>query len=412
MAHFSSGDLASRPAGGRSDEARIQGDADAVSGAAASGLERSSRKRVVILGLRGIPNVQGGIEKHVEMLAAEIAASGWDVEVIGRSRYLDKGSPSTWKGVRVLPLWSPRKMALEALVHTFLGVFLAASRRPDILHIHAVGPALMLPFARLLGMKVVVTHHGYDYDRQKWGGFARRVLRLGETLGMRLSHGRIAISGEIARTMSERHGKAVNFIPNGVSVSRAGAQTGILAEFGLERRRYILLAARLVPEKRHLDLIEAFAASGAAGTKLVLAGGAEFETPYASEVRERASAVPGVVLTGFQSGDRLTELFANAALFVLPSSHEGMPIALMEAMAHGLPVLASDIVANRELGLPAEDYFPLGDVGALAAAIQAKLAAPPCEKQALARMRHVDEAYSWAGVSLKTLEVYRQVLAK
>lgn len=94
------------------------------------------------------------------------------------------------------------------------------------------------------------------------------------------------------------------------------------------------------------------------------------------EVRALASRVPGVVLTGFQTGDRLAELFANAALFVLPSSHEGMPIALLEAMAHGLPVLASDIVANRQLGLPAGDYFPLGNVDALSSAIAEKIANP------------------------------------
>lgn len=370
------------------------------------------RRRIVFLGLRGIPNVQGGVEKHVEMLASELASCGWDVEVIGRSRYLPHSGGRSWNGIRVFPLWAPRKMALEALVHTFLGVWFAALRRPDILHIHAVGPALLVPLARLLGLRVVVTHHGYDYERQKWGGFARRALKLGEYFGMRLSHGRIAVSNEVARAMAKRYAAAVAYVPNGVAVSRQRAETGILAEFGLEPKRYVLLAARFVPEKRQPDLIKAFAKCGDPGFRLVLAGDAEFETPYSHEVKALAKSVPGVVLTGFQTGDRLAELFANAALFVLPSSHEGMPIALLEAMASGLPVLASDIAANRELGLPAEDYFPLGDIDALARGMSAKMAHPLSEEQARARVLEVEQAYSWASVAQKTLQVYRSLLVK
>ncbi|OAP40134.1 glycosyl transferase [Sinorhizobium glycinis] len=364
-----------------------------------------------MLGLRGIPDVQGGVEKHVEMLSARLVAHGWSVDVIGRQRYLSTSSSYSWGDIRVFPLWAPRLMALEAIVHTFVGVCFAALRRPDILHIHAIGPALLVPLARLLGMRVVVTHHGYDYDRQKWGTFARRMLKLGERMGMRLAHGRIAISKEIVERMGERYRVPVDFVPNGVAVSPGRGETGILDELGLKRRRYILLAARLVPEKRQTDLIQAFASLGDAGVKLVLAGSAEFETPYANEVRALAGSVPGVVLAGFQSGDRLAELFANAALFVLPSSHEGMPIALLEAMAHGLPVLASDIVANRELDLPASDYFPLGDISGLAAAIARKIENPPSDEEVLSQMAHVESTHSWASVAQKTLAVYR-MLAK
>jgi glycosyltransferase involved in cell wall biosynthesis len=367
-------------------------------------------QKVFMLGLRGIPDVQGGVEKHVEMLASQLVARGWNIEVIGRSRYLSGDGVREWNGVRVVPLWAPRLMTLEALVHTFLGVCYAAVRRPDILHIHAVGPALMVPLGRLLGLRVVVTHHGYDYDRQKWGRLAKTMLKLGERLGMRLSNGRIGISGDIVRTMGARHSVPVDLVPNGVAVPLCTRPTGILEEFGIESRRYILLAARFVPEKRQTDLIQAYARIGDPAVRLVLAGDAEFETDYALEVRRLAENTPGVVLTGFQSGDRLAEIFANAALFVLPSSHEGMPIALLEAMAYGLPVLASDIIANKELNLPARDYFPLGDIDALATAISDRLADLPDAETMHAVAAKVDSDYSWAGVAQKTESVYRAVL--
>lgn len=367
---------------------------------------------VIILGLRGIPHVQGGVEKHVEMLAACLVARGWRVEVIGRSRYLPRNASHMWNGVRVTSLWAPQSAALEAIVHTFLGVWLAAWHRPDIIHLHAVGPALMVPLARLFGTTVVVTHHGYDYERQKWGRIARATLRLGEALGMRLSHQRIAVSDEIATTMTSRYGVLVDFVPNGVAIAHGPHDTGILSAFSLQPRRYVLLAARLVPEKRQLDLIKAFAKIGLNDVQLVLAGGAEFESSYVQQVKDLAQQTPGVVLTGFQTGDRLAELFENAALFVLPSSHEGMPIALLEAMAHGLPVLASDIAANRELDLPVGDYFLLGDIDQLAAGIARKLAVPFCCDEQRAQIARVEGAYSWSSVVTKTIQVYQRALCR
>ena len=368
--------------------------------------------RIIMLGLRGIPGVQGGVEKHVEMLAGRLVAQGWQVEVVARGPYLPQPAPREWQGVRVTPLWAPRHVALEALVHTFLGVVYAAFRRPDLLHIHAIGPGAMVPLARLFGLKVVVTHHGYDYDRQKWGRGARAVLRFGERVGMRLSHGRIAVSDDIARTMNGRYGIGVDFVPNGVAVTSAPEDAGILGELGLARRRYILLAARIVPEKRQLDLIRAFARLGQSGFRLVLAGDCGFESGYAAEVRRLAAETPGVVLAGFQSGERLAALFGNAALFVLPSSHEGMPIALLEAMAYGLPVLASDIVANKELKLPEGDYFPLGDIEALAGAMAARLADLPDEDAMRGQAAAVRRAYGWGAIADRTALLYRRAIGR
>ncbi|RCS25251.1 glycosyltransferase [Phyllobacterium salinisoli] len=362
-----------------------------------------------MLGLRGIPDVQGGVEKHVEELSHHFAEKGWDVEVIGRKPYLGNSISYTWKGIRVLPLWAPRSMKFEAIVHTALGVFVAAWRRPDILHIHAIGPALLTPLARLMGLKVVVTHHGYDYDRQKWNRFAKLILKLGEGAGMRFANRRIAVSNDIARTMEKRYGVAMQFVPNGVAVRRGSANTRVLEKFGLEPRRYIIMVARIVPEKRQHDLIAAFARLDDPSVKLVLVGSAEYTASYAQDVRKLAEETPGVILTGVQTGDDLAGLFDNAGLFVLPSSHEGMPIALLEAMGYGLPVLASDITANLEIGLPAEDYFPLGNIDELAAALRRKLAKPFSEANASLQNSHVEKEYGWPQISDRTLRVYQEI---
>jgi glycosyltransferase involved in cell wall biosynthesis len=114
-------------------------------------------------------------------------------------------------------------------------------------------------------------------------------------------------------------------------------------------------------------------------------------------------------MTGFQSGGNLAALFSNAALFILPSSHEGMPIALLEALGYGLPVLASDIPANLEVGLPPEDYFPLGNIDALAAAIERKLAELYLPEEGRQRARRIEEQYGWSSIAERTAVVYRSL---
>ncbi|MCT7376259.1 glycosyltransferase family 4 protein [Chelativorans salis] len=364
-----------------------------------------------MLGLRGIPNVQGGVERHVEMLSRELTRLGWQVTVIGRRSYLPERTATSWNGVDVVPIWSPRKVALEAAIHTLLGVLYSGLHRPDILHIHAIGPSLMVPLARLLGLKVVVTHHGFDYNRQKWGPAAKRILKLGEALGMRFANGRIAIAGGIAEAMRARYGVPVNFIPNGVAIDIAEDGGKVLEHSDLSPQGYILTVARLVPEKRQTDLIDAFAKLKNPVHKLVIVGGSEFETSYSRQLAEKAREVPGVVMTGFQTGNSLAALFANAALFVLPSSHEGMPIALLEALGHGLPVLASDIPANLEVGLPMEDHFPLGDVDALAAAIERKLSAASSPDERRRKIQQIEDRYGWASIAERTAAVYSSLLA-
>ncbi len=77
----------------------------------------------------------------------------------------------------------------------------------------------------------------------------------------------------------------------------------------------------------------------------MLAGDADFEDDYSRSLKKQARD-NGVVLTGFIKGEKLHSLLTGARCFVLPSSHEGLPISLLEAMSYSLPVIVSDIPAN------------------------------------------------------------------
>ena len=369
--------------------------------------------RITFLGLRGFPRIQGGVETHAEHLCPLLVEMGCNIEAIVRSPYQFAEYRQSWRGIRFKPLWSLKSKGLEAILHTFLGVLYAGFvSRPDVLHIQAIGPALMTPLARILGLRVVVTHHGPDYNRQKWGSFAKLVLKLGERFGMRWSNARIVISEVIRVTVQQKYDMLSTLIPNGVVLPDLPRSKETLNRFGLSDGKYVLLVSRLVPEKRHLDLIAAFQAAELPDWKLVIVGASDHPDFYTRQVLDVAIATPGVVCTGFQSGLSLSELYAHAGLFVLPSSHEGLPIAMLEALSYGLPVLASDIPANVEVGLPDDHYFPLGDVTALTVQLRNFAAKPLLDEDRNARRVWVISRYDWRDIAQRTLDVYRNVVAK
>lgn len=373
--------------------------------------DERARPRIMVLGLRGFPDVQGGVERHAEQVYPLVVCLGCEVEAVVRSPYTRHGRGSSWQGVTYRRIWSPRVKGFEALVHTFLGVLYAAWQRPDLVHIHAIGPAVWTPLARVLGLRVVVTHHGPDYERQRWGPLARGLLKLGEQLGMRYANACIAVSETTRRGVRERCGRDAARIPNGVRLPQLARSTSALAGFGLEPARYVLNVGRLVPEKRHLDLIEAFSRARLPGWKLVIVGAADHPDGYSRRVERAAAETPGVVLTGFQSGRTLQELYTHAGVFALPSSHEGLPIVMLEALSYGLEVVASDIPANLEVGLDAQRYYALGDAEALALRLREAAASPPDPGRRARTRDWVAQTYDWSEVARATLAVYRSVTA-
>jgi glycosyltransferase involved in cell wall biosynthesis len=368
--------------------------------------------RVMMMGLRGFPGVQGGVETHAENLCPLLVEMGCDVTVLVRPFYQHAEIGPNWKGVKFVSIWAPKSKGAEAFLHSFLGVLYAAFKRPDVLHIQAIGPAIMTPIARMFGLKVVVTHHSQNYDHQGWGRFARFVLRSGESLGMRFSNARIAISKVLSNIVMHLYQRDSVVIPNGVVSPALPHAITSLDQFGLEPQKYVVLVGRLVAEKRHLDLIAAFNRAALPGWKLAIVGASDHPDAYVLDVLDQAKRSENIVCTGLQTGNALRELYGHAGIFVLPSSHEGLPIALLEALSYGLPVIASDIAANLEVGLDKLHYFPLGDVDMLAQKLKefsVLLRSPELIEE---RRAWVSERFNWKNIAQKTLTVYQGVIAK
>lgn len=383
--------------------------------------------KIVVTGTRGIPNIMGGVETHCEELFPRIAKRGFDVTVIRRTNYVKDGL-TEWNGVRLVNIDSPKKKSFEAIIHTFRAINEAKRIGADILHVHAIGPALLVPYAKMLGMKVVFTHHGPDYDRDKWGFAAKIMLKLGERMGCMFADEVIVISDVIRNLIKRKYNRVnhVHLIYNGVSKPEICDYPEYFKELGIEKGKYILGMCRFVPEKNLHHLVEAFAkiiptpslprgdeyqssnkgnissptGGVGVGCKLVLAGDTDFEDDYSRSLKEMARK-NGVVLTGFIKGKKLHSLLTNCLCYCLPSSHEGLPIALLEAMSYGVKVIVSDISANKEVGLPESDYFPVGNVDALAEKLKTVINQP---------LQHVDydmKKYDWEKIADQVADIYK-----
>ena len=313
--------------------------------------------KVVVTGTRGIPYIQGGVETHCEELFPRIAAKGINVTIIRRRKYVHDNLKS-YKGVSLYDIPNIKKKSLEAIIHTFTAIWAAKWKfQANIVHIHAVGPAILTPFARLLGMKVVFTHHGPDYNRNKWNIIAKKVIKFGERMGCTFANEVIVISNVINDIVKQKYDRNdAHLIFNGVNPAIITNDTDYLSELGVETRKFIFAMGRFVPEKNFHALIEAFSSLRQKEYKLVIAGDVDIEDSYSCGLKSMAKD-NNVILTGFIKGSKLQTLMSNAKFFVLPSSHEGLPISLLEAMSYELPVLASDIPANKEVGLPSKYYF-------------------------------------------------------
>jgi len=358
------------------------------------------------LGLRGIGGIQGGVETHVAELVRHLPYDSSEIEVIGRSTYRRRDIPVDPSMPKVRWIPALRHPLAETIIHSILGVGYAAWRRPDLLHIHAIGPNIVAPLARLLGLRVISTHHGEDYRREKWGLLARTVLRFGERQAVLSANACISISPVVAGSLREKYGKPITFIPNGVTAMPRVAPGATLAKYGLTATRYIINVARFVPEKRQIDLVDAFkAAELPEDVKLVLVGNADHKNEYARKLLEKAVKVPGVIIAGHISGEPLAELFWNAGLFALPSSHEGLPIVLLEAMGCQLPVLVSNLPVYRAMGVPDSNILEVADVPAIAQRFRESFATPvsPVDWSELLT------CYQWRNIAVQTAALYQQV---
>lgn len=358
--------------------------------------------RVFVFGTRGFPDIQGGVEAHCERLYTSMPKEEVEITVFRRKPYVVH-SELKYKSVRFIDLPSTRIKGLEAFIHSLLSTICCLVLHPDIVHIHNIGPGLFTPILRVFGVNVVLTYHSSNYEHAKWGFIAKKILKLGEYCSLKFANYIIFVNKSKQNLFSTWIQQKSIYIPNGIQRVEPTTQTNLLKQIGLQPYAYFLSVGRITQEKGFDYLIDAYRMCNCS-VPLVIAGGIDHTSDYASRLEKDTLHDPNIYLLGYTYGELLRQLYTFAKTFILPSYSEGFPIVLMEAVNYHKPILASNIEANREVGLPEFCYFHVGDVEDLAVRLKEE-----AEKDYVGIDYH-KSFLDWSEISRKVLLIYKQVL--
>ena len=311
-----------------------------------------------MIGQKGMPATWGGVERHVEELSAHLAILGHEVVVFTRPQYTPP-SCTEYRGVRLRSLPTIPSKHLDAIVHSTLASFAVWAGDYDVVHYHAMGPTLASPIAKLRGRRVVATIHGQDWRGGKWGRLASTALKFSEWVALHVPDATIAVSAGLADEYRMRTSRPVSAIPSGVALCEERDMT-VLGRLGVVPGGYLLFVGRLVPEKGLHLLLEAARPLLGSDMKLVVCGDSSYTGEYVDSLH--GSAGGEVLWAGYRHGAELASLFESSAVCVAPSTHEGLPIVLLEAVGYGARVLSSDIPPALEVLGTAGSYFRSGSV--------------------------------------------------
>ena len=346
---------------------------------------REKKKRIAMIGHKFIPSRDGGVEVVVSNLAPHLAEIGYDVSCYNRTnkqfKKLRKSGEleKEYRGVHLI--WTPTvdRRGLAAMTSSIFATVRAAFGRYDLIHFHTEGPCILCWLPRLFGKKIVVTIHGLDHMRQKWGRLASAYIMQGEKAAARHAHSIIVLSNGVRDYFREKYGRETVLIPNGIDPAEIKPACEITKQFGLSSREYILFLGRLVPEKGIHYLIKAYQMLQT-DKKLVIVGGTSDTDDYVKQ-------------------------------YVLPSDLEGMPLSLLEAMNYGCCCVTSDIGECVDVMDGCGFSFPHGNVEALRETLQ-DLCDHPDKVEA-----HRDEAkkvisskYTWQDITTQTDKLYKSLL--
>jgi glycosyltransferase involved in cell wall biosynthesis len=374
--------------------------------------------RIAVIGAKGLPPNQGGIEHYCAGLYPKVVAKGHAVDLFARPSYTRQPwfYQENYQGVRVITLPSMVKGGAEALTSAAIGATIASLKvNYDVVHFHALGPSLFSWIPRLApSIPVVVTCHGLDWQRDKWGKLASSLIRAGEYAAVRYAHEILVVSEALKTYFKTEYSRDALYVPNApAGYANSDPDLPYVRSLGLAPGKYLVFLGRLVPEKCPDLLIKAFQKLRPTDWKLALVGGASDTISFASELFRMKGDNEDIIFTGRLQGSELAEVIRGSGLFVLPSSLEGMPLALLEAMQEGIPVITSDIPPLKSLvGSDRGMLFSEGNLTSLVQTLQWAIQHP----EAMAVMAkkattYVVQHHTWDAITEAHLGLYESLHA-
>lgn len=372
--------------------------------------------KIAMIGHKRIPSREGGVEIVVEEISKRLVDRGHIVDVYNRKgkNVQDKTADAKnkkikeYKGIKIITIPTINKKGMDAMLYSFFASIAVLFHKYDVIHYHAEGPCAMIWIPKLFRKKIIVTIHGLDWQRSKWGGFATKYIRFGEKMAVKYADEIIVLSENVQKYFKQTYQRETIFIPNGVNKPTIKEANIIKEKYQLEKNNYILFLARIVPEKGLHYLIEAFKQIKT-DKKLVIAGGASHTNTYLKNIKEMIKQDERIIMTGFVQGEELEELYSNCYLYCLPSDVEGMPLSLLEAMSYGNLCLVSNIAENMQVVGEHASIFKKGDVQDLKQKLETLLANQITNEEKEKITSYILKKYCWEDVVEKTLKLYEKI---
>lgn len=369
--------------------------------------------KIAMIGHKRIPTREGGVEIVVNELSTRMVKKGHYVDAYNRRGSHVSGKEfvnqigKEYQGVRIITIPTFESSSLNAIVYSFFASIRALFGGYDVVHYHAEGPCTMLWIPRLFKKRIVATIHGLDWQRAKWGNLASKVLKFGEKMAVKCADEIIVLSANMQEYFEKTYARKTVLIPNGINRPEIREAAMINDKYGLDKDKYILFLARIVPEKGLHYLIEAYQ-DIATDKKLVIAGGNSHSGEYVNQIKRMAETDKRIIMTDFVCGQCLEELYSNAYLYILPSDVEGMALSLLEAMSYGNCCLVSDIKENTEVIGNYGVTFQKGNVDDLKERITELLA----NRERVMQIKqmssdYICKKYNWDRIVDETIQVYR-----
>ncbi|MBI5049494.1 MAG: glycosyltransferase family 4 protein [Nitrospirae bacterium] len=359
--------------------------------------------KIAVLGVKGIPH-PGGIELVMEEIGSRLVKKGHQVDIFVRKHYMKDKPFNIYKGMGLPLSKGIHSKNLDAITHSISALIKILSGGYNVVYFNSVGLSTLSWIPRVFGMKTVVHTHGLDWKREKWGKIAKKLIRFSAYTSVEFPNLTLCVCLEDKRFLETTYGKHCFYIPNGTPYVVV-RQPELITQYGLKGRDYFLFMSRLVPEKGCHFLLRAWqklSSSQKKGMKLVIAGDSNHRDQYYYSLLEHKS-LPDVIFTGFATGDLKEELLSNAYCFVQPSTIEGLPLSILEALAYGIYVLASDIQENKDAIQDCGATFQCGNSDDLGSKIEEIINMSPdiIEREMFKAREFAKKEYNWEQITDK-----------
>ncbi|KPJ77236.1 MAG: hypothetical protein AMJ54_08610 [Deltaproteobacteria bacterium SG8_13] len=374
--------------------------------------------RIAMIGTKGIPARWGGIERYIEEIGSRLADRGHSVTVYGSRWYCAGYRLDAYRGIRICRVPSIPVKATDALINAFWASLAVGKSDIDIVQFHGFGSYYFVPFLRKCGKKVVVTAHGIEsgWDNPKYGNLARHVLSRAFRIGVTRADAVTTVAEHLKQKLERQYQVHSEVMPSGVDEGNAPAPDLIEKEFGLHCGDYLLFLGRIDPIKR-VDWVVDLLQHVRSRVKIVIAGGPQDATTrqYYDQLIGRVKTDSRIIFTGPVTGKKKAELLGNCALFLAPSSYEGLPITVLEAMSYHRCCIASDISAHREIIRHDQTgiLFPRNDQVAFFRSVDRLLGLPEVAGRIGSSAKHYcRRIYSWDNTSIAYENLFRRTISE